>query len=715
MAGVTLQEPALLDRMRSQGDIAITGAMMAFLVIMIVPLPPVMLDMLLATSIAGGLLILLVTFYVNKPVQFSVFPMLLLGTTLFRLSLNIASTRLILLHGAEGPDAAGNIIMTFGNVVVGGSYVVGMVVFTILVVINFMVVTKGAGRVAEVAARFTLDAMPGKQMAIDAEMNAGLIDEKTARARRSEITREADFYGSMDGASKFIRGDAIAGIIITLVNIVGGLIMGLVEGGLSFRDALELYTVLTIGDGLVGQIPALIISAAAGILVTRVSDDNDGGNLHGQLSGQLLRAQRPLVLLSITLLGFVLMPGLRLPFLLLSGAAGYTAWTIHQRDSRVKKGASAGRKDAKKTGEEGKKEESELPVEMLLRVEPLAIELGVELLSLVDERKGGDLVERIQRIRRQIVQDLGLLVPSVHLRDNLRLDSGEYRILLRGEEIGRGKVIPRKILAINPGDATARMKGQKTRDPVFGLEGFWIMENQRLKAQSRRYTVVDIPTILTTHLTELLHMNGHELFGRQQLSNTLDRVAEENPRLIEDLIPELISRSTALRVFRNLLREGISVRDSQTIFEALADHAVKIKEPDVLTEFVRQRLARHITHRFATPEGEIHYIGLAPDAEDALSRGLRTEQGGVVSLSMEPDDARKMLTRLKSAAESWSGSGTVVVLCPPLARGPLRRLAEKIIPRVPILSPGELLPAVRLQRVATVSLRRAARSPRSAT
>jgi flagellar biosynthesis protein FlhA len=341
---------------------------------------------------------------------------------------------------------------------------------------------------------------------------------------------------------------------------------------------------------------------------------------------------------------------------------------------------------------------------MLLRVDPLVIELGVEMLSLVDERKGGDLVERIQRIRRQVVTDLGLLVPPVNLRDNLRLDGGEYRILLRGEEIGRGKVIPRKVLAINPGDAKGRMKGVEAKDPVFGLQAWWIQEKQRLRAQARGYTVVDIPTVITTHLTELLHMNGHELFGRQQLAVTLDRVAENNPRLIEDLIPEPLSRSAVLRVFRNLLREGISIRDAQTVFEALADHANRVKDPDLLTEFVRQRLSRHITRRYSNSEGVIHYIGLAPDAEDALTRGLRSEQGSQVNLNLDPEEARLLLTGLRNAAENWTGEGTVVVLCPPLARGPLRRLAEKIIPRIPILSPGELLPAVRLQRVAAVSL-----------
>ena len=699
-----------VDRLREQGDLAITAALLAFLVIMIAPMPPAVMDLLIAASISMSLLILLVTFYVEKPVQFSIFPLLLLGTTLFRLSLNVASTRLILLHGAEGEGAAGSIIQTFGQVVVGGSYLVGMVVFTILVVINFMVVTKGAGRVAEVAARFTLDAMPGKQMAIDAELGARLIDETTARRRRAEISREADFYGAMDGASKFIRGDAIAGILITVVNIIAGLIIGVVQGGLGVADALEIYTVLTIGDGLIGQLPALIISAAAGMLVTRVSNDEAEDGLHSQLSTQLFSDRRPLALLSVTLFGFVLIPGLRLPFFVLGGAAGFTAW-----NARAKTAKPEGSGAPEASGEEPEAgKPRELPVEMLLRIEPLAIELGIELLSLVDEAKGGDLVERLQRIRRQVVTDLGLLVPAVHLRDNLRLKNGEYRILMRGEEIGRGTVFPRKVLAINPGDATGRMKGIETTDPVFGLPAFWIQDKQRLRAQARGYTVVDIPTVITTHLTELLQSNGHELYGRQQLAVTLDRVAQDNPRLVDDLIPELLSRSAVLRVFRNLLREGVSVRDAQTIFEALADNANRVKEPDLLTEFVRQRLSRHITRRYANADGVINYIGLAPDAEDALTRGLRSEQSGQVNLNLAPEEARLLLTGLRDAAEGWTGDGTVVILCPPLARGPLRRLAEKIIPRIPILSPGELLPTVRLQRVVAVSLRpTGARRPRS--
>ena len=693
-----------LDRLSGNRDVVLAAGMVAFLVIMIVPLPALVMDLLLTLSIASGLLILLVTLYVKSATEFSIFPMVLLATTLYRLSLNVASTRLILLHGHEGPEAAGNIIGTFGRVVIGGSYVVGLVVFVILVVINFIVISKGAGRIAEVAARFTLDAMPGKQMAIDADLNAGLINEGEARRRREFITREADFYGAMDGASKFIRGDAIAGILITLVNIIGGVLIGVLQEDLSLSDAAQVYTVLTIGDGLVSQVPALIISAAAGMLVTRV---NDGEKLalHDQFSNQLFGSSRALGLLAAGLFSFVLMPGLRVPFFLLGLVAAVFAWRKAQDDRAAAGGV--GRGASLEDPNAIQPDAGEAPVEALLKVEPIAVELGVDLILLVDEKRGGSLVERIQRIRRQVAQDVGLLVPPVHLRDNLKLESGEYRVLLRGEEVARGKVMARMLLAINPGDAKPGLRGHRGKDPVFGLESTWINEPQRLQAQTLGHTVVDVPTIVTTHLTEVIQQYGHELFSRQQLQELLDRVVQENPRLVEDLIPDVLSRGVVLKVFRNLLRERVSVRDVSAILEALADHASRVKDPDVLTEFVRHRLARHITRRFAAEDGVIHYIGLAPDAEEAISQGLHTGEGGAVNLTLDPADARRLLMGIRDAGDKWKGSVEVVLLSPPLARGPLRRLTEKVVPRIPVVSPAELLPEVRLERVAVVSLRNA--------
>ncbi len=685
----------ILDRLKNQGDVGVAAGIFGLLIIMVVPLPTPVMDMLLALSLSLGILTMLVTFYVTKPVQFSVFPTILLITTLFRLSLNVATTRLILLHGAEGPEAAGSIIQAFGNVVVGGNVAVGLVVFIILVIINFMVITKGAGRIAEVSARFTLDAMPGKQMAVDAELNAGLIDEHTARTRRAEISREADFYGSMDGASKFIRGDAIAGILITLVNILGGIFIGVVQNDLDFVTAISIYTVLTIGDGLVGQVPALIVSTAAGMLVTRVPDEK-GEQLHTQLGAQLFGSPRALGMMAVATMGFIAIPGLRIPFILISGVAGTVAWRMRGR------GGSVAERDGEPSATPDAPAEPDL--KEMLHVEPLTIELGVDLVALVEERKGGTLVERIQRIRQQFATDDGLIVPAVHLRDNLRLEGGEYRVLLRGEAIGEGKVVPRQCLAIDPGDTKGPIRGIPAKDPVFGLDALWIPETARLRAQAKGYTVVDVPTIVTTHLTELLRQHGHELFGRQELADVLERTSKHSPRLVEELIPDVLTRGTVLRVFRNLLREGVSIRDSQSILEAMAEHATRSREPNVLTELVRQRLARHISQRFTGGAGTLRYISMAPDAEEVVTRSLQASEDGTTRLIMDPNIAQLLLTRLGEISGRQRGADDVVLLAPPLVRGPFRRLSEKLFPRIPVLSPGELLPTIRLERVGLLTL-----------
>jgi flagellar biosynthesis protein FlhA len=685
----------MLKKLSANSDLVMAFAAFGLLGVMVVPLPSFVLDMLIAGSFCISLLVFLTTLYVRKPLEFSVFPTVLLVTTVYRLSLNVASTRLILLSSEDGRSAAGRIIEAFGQFVVGGNYAVGLVVFVILVVINFIVVTKGAGRVAEVSARFTLDAMPGKQMAIDAELNAGLIDESQAKKRRSEVSREADFYGSMDGASKFIKGDAIAGIVITLVNVVGGIFIGVVQGGMGFTEALEQYTILTIGDGLVGQMPALIVSAAAGMLVTRVPDEYVN-TLDDQVGNQLFGSPRVLAVLAVALGCFALVPGLRLPFALIGSIVGVLAWQINKRgplDPQVEEGVEETVRDRP------------LSPEDLLGLEPLAIEVGIDLLYLVDESRGGDLVERIQRIRNQFAQDLGVVLPSVHLRDDMRLGGGSYRILLRGEEIGRGDIHPRQHLAIDPGDATGKLKGIPGTDPVFGLPAFWIPQSQVLRAQAKGYTVVDVATVLTTHLTELLGLYAHELYDTTQLVRTLERTREFSPRLVDDLVPDQMPRQALLKVFRNLLREGVSVRDVQSILEALAEYAPKTKDADILTEFVRQKLARHITRKFSDEEGCIHYLALGRDAEDAVSRGLQGENGSM-NLVMDPDQVRQLLEQIKLKSETFNGPGQLVVLCPPLARGPFRRLAERVVPRVPVLSPNELQAGARLQKVGVVSLAR---------
>ncbi|MBM4364639.1 MAG: flagellar biosynthesis protein FlhA [Deltaproteobacteria bacterium] len=695
MASASAARPAAVPfaGIRANADALLALGVFAVVAIMMVPLPPIVLDLMLAGSITLSLLVFLVAIYTRRPVEFSVFPTVLLVTTVFRLSLNVASTRLILTHGSEGTHAAGHVIEAVGNFLIGGNALVGFIVFCILVTINFMVVTKGAGRVAEVAARFTLDAMPGKQMAVDAELNAGLIDEKTAKRRRAEVAREADFYGAMDGASKFIKGDAIAAIIITLINIVGGIIIGVVMDDLDVVTALSNYTILTIGDGLASQFPALITSAAAGMLVTRVNDVEDN-TLDNQIGHQLLGNPRVIAILAVLASFFVFVPGLRLVFAIIAVALGALAYALRNQAPV----ASAAADDAPAAP-------AETPIEDLLKVDPVVIELGLDLLYLGDEQKGGQLVQRIQQLRRQVASDLGLVLPTFRLRDNVRLGAGQYRILLRGETIGQGNVVSRQNLALDPGTATAPLKGTEGKDPVFGMKGYWVPDAMRLKAQSLGYTVVDVPTVLTTHLDDLVKRHAHELFGRQNLADALERVSQSNPKLVEELTPDPLPRSAVLRVFRNLIAEGVGVRDTQGILEALSEFAPRTRDPDVLTEFVRARLARAVTARFTGDDGVLRYIGLAADAEDAVSRGLQGNDGGAMSLVLDPDTTRKLFAALRHQVESYSGPGEVVLLVPPLARGPMRRLIEKALPRVPVMSPSEIVPGTGLERAGELSLR----------
>lgn len=686
----------VLGRIQSNGDYLLAAGVLGLLAIMLAPLPAWVLDVLLAGSIGLSLLLFLTTLYAKRPVDFSLFPSLLLVATVFRLALNVASTRLILLGGHEGTSAAGQIIQAFGQFVVGGNFAVGLVVFTILVVINFVVITKGAGRVAEVAARFTLDALPGKQMAVDAELNAGLIDEQTARTRRREISREADFYGSMDGASKFVRGDAIAGIVITVVNVVGGAFIGIAQQGLDVWTAAETYTILTIGDGLVGQVPALIVSTAAGLLVTRV-DDQDGSAYHDRFGSQLFAQPRTLGMASAVLCGFALIPGLTIPFLLIGGLTGWLAYTRWRQAQEPSAPTGAEADEAEETTSLASPEE-------LLPVEPLSIELGAELLYLVDERRGGELLERIRRTRNQFAADLGVVLPSVNVRDNLLFEPGEYRVLLRGELIGRGALHGRKHLALNPGNAFGDLKGIATKDPIFGLDAWWIAENQLTAARGQGYTVVDVPTVLATHFSELMHEHAHELFDMAQLTRTLERLSQTHGKLVDDLVPDVLSRQVVLRVFRNLMREGLSTRDVHTILEALAHYAPRTRDPDVLTEFVRQRMARHVTHRFADEAGVVHYIALGRQAENAILRGLQSQEGAAPTLVVDPGVAQRLFTQVQQLTESHAGASPAVVLAPPLARGALRRMLERVLPRVVVVSSAELLPTVTLERVGTVEV-----------
>jgi len=691
------QTPTFLQRIQSNGDYLLAGAVLGLLIIMLAPMPAWLLDILLAGSIGLSLTLFLTTLSMKRPVDFTLFPSLLLVATVFRLALNVASTRLILLGGSSGTAAAGKIIEAFGQFVVGGSFAVGLVVFTILVLINFVVITKGAGRVAEVAARFTLDALPGKQMAVDAELNAGLIDESTARERRASITREADFYGSMDGASKFVRGDAIAGIVITVVNILGGAFIGVAQQGMTLMEAAERYTILTIGDGLVGQVPALIVSTAAGLLVTRV-DEVDDMEFHSRFGAQLLGKPRVLAMAAVVLGAFALIPGLTLPFLIISAGVGAIAWSRWQAE----KNAPA----EEELVEEVDESESRTTPEDLLPVEALSIEVGLDLVYLVDERRGGELLQKIQRTRNQFATELGVVLPSVHVRDNMVHGAGTYTIMLRGEVIGQATVHPRKHLALDPGNAQPGLKGMQTIDPVFGLPAVWVGEAQVMKAKALGYTVVDVPTVIITHFVELMHQHAHELFDMAQLQRVLDRLSETDAKLVEDLVPDVLGRTAILRVFRNLIREGLSTRDAHTILEALADFAPKTRNPDDLTELVRQRLARHITRRFADDDGVLHYVALGPKAEQTLLRALQRQEGGGTRLVLDPQTAQHIFEQVQHQTQAWAGASPAVLLAPPLARGELRRMLERVLPQVVVLSSAELLPSVTLDRVGVVELPR---------
>ncbi|MGC6508667.1 MAG: flagellar biosynthesis protein FlhA [Myxococcota bacterium] len=651
------------------------------ILIVVAPLPALLMDLFLAISFAISLLVLLVTLYVRKPVDFSAFPVVLLSTTLYRLSLNVATTRLILLNGGEGDGQAGKIIQTFGELVVGNNPVVGIVVFIILVTINFVVITKGAGRVAEVAARFTLDAMPGKQMAVDAELNSGLINEDQAKKRRKAIAKEADFYGAMDGASKFIRGDALAGIIITVVNILGGILIGMVQVGLSFSDALQTYTVLTIGDGLVGQLPALIVSGAAGLLITRVSPEDEAEELANQLQNQMFGDIQPLAFLAASLFVFAFIPGLTFPFLLVAVVAMALVFRLYKKEEEEQKEA---KQEAIRLADEAVDEvQNQEPfIDSMLVIEPLLLELGVDLVGLVDEKKGGKLVQSIQRIRAQIAEELGLLVPPVHVRDNLNIDGGEYIFHLRGEEIGRYRVVPRQVMALVTDEARREIRGMETMEPAFNLPALWIPEKQRMRAQSLGYTVVDVGQVISTHITSMLYRHAGELFSRAQLQSYLERATEKAPQLVDDIIPGLLSRQVVFRVLRNLLSEGVSIRDSQTILESLAEVGNRIKDPEALTEMVRQGLRRHITRRHMDEDGVIHFITFAPELKEQLMRALSITEGGGISFSLKPD-LEDSISKMVLEAYEKLDSFEPVIMCPPYVRGKIRKLLRRQLKEPP--------------------------------
>lgn len=676
-------------------DVIMAIAIVGILVIMVIPIPTFLMDGLLSFNITVSVIVLLVAMYTLKPLEFSVFPSLLLVVTLFRLSLNVASTRLILLYGNEGTDAAGQVIKAFGSFVVGGNYVVGMVVFLILVIINFVVITKGATRIAEVAARFTLDAMPGKQMSIDADLNAGLITDVEARTRRADIAREADFYGAMDGASKFVRGDAIACIVITLVNIIGGLIIGVLQKGMPISDAAQNYTLLTIGDGLVSQIPALIVSTGAGILVTRAASEAQLGN---EIMNQLTEHPRAIAIASAVLIFLGLVPGLpTFPFVMLGSLAGGLAYMTFKskRAILVKRG------EEKKAVEKARGVEK---VETLLPLDILELEVGYGLIPLVDAEQGGELLERIKSIRRQLALEMGVIIPPVHIRDNMQLKPNQYAIIIKGVEVSGGELMPGYYLAMNPGDAKAEIEGIRTKEPAFGIPALWIGEQDKEKAQIAGYTVVDLSTVVATHLSEVLKTHSHELLGRQEVQALLDTLAAERPKVVEELLPNLLSVGGVQKVLQNLLREQVSIRDLLTIVETLADYAPITKNTDILTEYVRQRLARTIDKQYATAEGEMAVVTLDSEIEELISNAVQhTEHESYISL--EPAKAQRILTQINKALERFTSMNyQPIVLCSPGIRPHLKKLTERFLPTLVVLSHNEIDKRYRLKSLGVISL-----------
>ncbi len=679
-------------------DVMMGIAVMCILMVMIIPIPAVLMDLFLTFNITFAVVILLVGMYVLRPLEFSAFPSILLLSTLFRLALNIASTRLILLHGNEGTQAAGNVIKAFGNFVVGGNYVVGLIVFVILVVVNFVVITKGAGRIAEVAARFTLDAMPGKQMSIDADLNAGLIDEDEARRRRHEISRESEYYGAMDGANKFVRGDAIAGIIITLINIIGGFAIGVFQNGLSFTDAAQNYTLLTVGDGLVSQVPALIISTAAGIVVSRAGSES---NLGLEIGGQLLNRPRVMALTAAILFIFGLIPGLpTMPFLTLALISGTVAFLVfrtnQQRAERPDEGL-----DGSDTEEGTQESETFTPLPPL---DIIGLEIGYALIPLVDVQQDGELLSRIKSIRRQIAQEIGIVVPSIHIQDNMQLKPGEYRILLKGNEVGSGSLMTNHYLAMNPGLADESVPGIPTTEPTYGIDALWIKEQAREDAIAKGFTVVDLATVMTTHISDVIRRHAHELIGRQEVQNLLDALKESHPKAVEELVPTLLSLGGVVKVLQNLLMEQVPIRDLLSIVEAMADWAPAVKQIDMLTEYVRQALSRTITRQYLNPQGELLVVNLGHPLERRISEAVkRSEQGEY--LAIDPQLAQKAMQRLAAKLEKFGSLNLQpVVLCSSHLRVHLKKLVDRFIPNLVVLSYDEILPNVKIQSLGVVEL-----------
>lgn len=659
------------------------------LAMMVLPLPALLLDLLFTFNIALSLIVLLAAMYTTKPLDFLAFPAVLLLTTLLRLSLNVASTRVVLLHGHTGPDAAGKVIEAFGHFLVGGNFAVGIVVFTILVVINFVVITKGAGRIAEVAARFTLDAMPGKQMAIDADLNAGLIGEADARKRRTEIAQEAEFYGSMDGASKFVRGDAVAGILILFINVLGGLIVGMVQHDLSLSQAANNYVLLAIGDGLVAQIPALVISVAAGLVVSRVGDGNDIG---GQLAKQLLGAPQVLLLAAGVLGVMGLIPGMpHLSFLML--ASGLAMLGNSLKKQKAEEAVEAPQPPPIVEPQEASWDDI-VPVDMI------GMEVGYRLIPLVDRSEDADLLKRIKGVRKKFAQEIGFLPPAVHIRDNLELRPNAYRITIKSVVVGESEVFNGQYLAINPGRVTSTLPGTPAKDPAFGLPAVWIDASLRDQAQASGYTVVDASTVVATHLSHVLQINAANLLGRSEVQALIDHFGKTTPKLLDDLVPKLIPLSTLQRVLQNLLDEGVNIRDLRTIIETLTEHATYTQDATELTAVLRIALGRSIVQQLAGAHEDMNVLVIEPDLERVLQQAVATGQGEIIGI--EPGLSESLINDIAKAAQRQESLGQApVLLVPDKLRLPLARLCKRNVPRLRVLAHSEI-PESRTIRVANL-------------
>ncbi|WP_158889360.1 flagellar biosynthesis protein FlhA [Pseudomonas sp. BAV 2493] len=703
--GVKVDKSMMMGNMRglARGNLGVPLAVLAMLAMMTLPMPPFLLDVLFTFNIALSIVVLLVSVYALRPLDFAVFPTILLVSTLLRLALNVASSRVVLLHGQDGHDAAGKVIQAFGEVVVGGNYVVGAVVFAILMIINFVVVTKGAGRISEVSARFTLDAMPGKQMAIDADLNAGIIDQVEAKKRRTEVGQEADFYGSMDGASKFVRGDAVAGLLILFINLIGGMAIGMAQHGLPFGEAARIYALLTIGDGLVAQVPSLLLSVAAAIMVTRVSSAEDMGQ---QVNRQMFASPKALAVSAFIIIAMGLVPGMpHLPFLGLGGGAAAGAWLIYKRQRQAKQTAEVEAKNQQDLAPVQRPAEAkELGWDDVTPVDMVGLEVGYRLIPMVDRNQGGQLLARIKGVRKKLSQDLGFLMPSVHIRDNLDLLPNAYRLTLMGVSVAEAEIYPDRELAINPGQVYGSLNGVAAKDPAFGLEAVWIDVTQRDQAQSLGYTVVDASTVVATHLNQVLFKHAHELIGHEEVQQLLQVLAKSSPKLAEELVPGIVSLSTLLKILQQLLQEQVPVRDIRTIAEAIANVGPRSQDPAAIAGAVRVALSRAIVQNIVGMEPELPVITLEPRLEQMLLSSMqKAGQGAEDGMFLEPGMAEKLQRSLIEAAQRQEMMGKpVVLLVAGAIRGMMSRFARMAAPNMSVLAYQEIPDNKQVTIVATV-------------